>query len=144
MDLSELERLRAEVAAAETAFHESQGVHAGEAWTEKMLYLSGGVLAFGLVVLLLMSYLLVKSDRDPISILRTFCVPLIIVAALVLVITGYTQDQISPVIGLLGTLAGYLLGKSDGHPREASTSHNSTSEHSAVIDSKKDRSRSSF
>jgi hypothetical protein len=29
-----------------------------------------------------------------------------------LITAGYTSDQIAPMIGLLGTIAGYLLGKS--------------------------------
>ena len=29
-----------------------------------------------------------------------------------LIVAGYTEKQIAPVIGLLGTIAGYLLGKS--------------------------------
>ena len=96
-----------------------------------MLLLSGGIFLFGLTVLFLMSFLLLRSNRQPISILRTFCVPLIIVAALVLVVTGYSQDQMAPVIGLLGTIAGYLLGKSDAAGEGARTDSEGTAPGSA-------------
>ncbi len=36
---------------------------------------------------------------------------LVITAGLFLVVTGYSQAQIAPMIGLLGTIAGYLLGR---------------------------------
>ena len=35
---------------------------------------------------------------------------LIIVAAIFLVVVGYTSEQIAPVMGLLGAIAGYILG----------------------------------
>lgn len=37
---------------------------------------------------------------------------LIIFSTLFLISTGYSNDQIAPAIGLMGTIAGYLLGKS--------------------------------
>ena len=36
------------------------------------------------------------------------------VFAIFLVVAGYSDQQIAPVIGLLGTIAGYLLGKESG------------------------------
>ena len=39
-------------------------------------------------------------------------VTLIIVGSLFLVTAGYGNTQIAPIIGLLGTVAGYLLGRS--------------------------------
>ncbi|QTA83229.1 Uncharacterized protein dnl_56240 [Desulfonema limicola] len=38
---------------------------------------------------------------------------LVIVSGLFLITAGYSQEQISPMIGLLGTTAGYLLGKTE-------------------------------
>jgi len=35
---------------------------------------------------------------------------LIITSGLTLVTAGYSSEQMSPVMGLLGTIAGYLLG----------------------------------
>lgn len=84
----------------------------GAQWQKVSMPLTIGILVFGVIVLLLMTYL-IKAGRKPLAVLRSFCVPMIIVGALVLVVAGYTKDQIAPVIGLLGTLAGYLLGRSD-------------------------------
>jgi hypothetical protein len=36
---------------------------------------------------------------------------LIISSSIFLIVAGYTSQQIAPAMGLLGTLAGYLLGK---------------------------------
>ena len=62
-----------------------------------------------------MTFLLVRKKSAE-AILRTFGVTLIITAAVFLVVAGYTEAQIAPVIGLLGAIAGYLLGRG---PRDA-------------------------
>jgi hypothetical protein len=74
-----------------------------------VLILTGGVLLFGLLVLSLMTVLMLKN-QSPDQILRLFTVPLVVVAAVFLIVTGYTDAQIAPVIGLFGTLVGYILG----------------------------------
>jgi hypothetical protein len=35
----------------------------------------------------------------------------IIVSALILVIAGFSNDQIAPAFGLFGTIVGYMLGR---------------------------------
>jgi len=47
---------------------------------------------------------------------RMFGTTIIIVAALFLVASAYTQDQIAPVVGLLGTIGGFILGKTADAP----------------------------
>lgn len=75
------------------------------------MFLSTAILTFSLMVFGLMTYL-IKIGNDPELILKTFGSILIIVSAVFLIIAGYSEQQISPVIGLLGTVAGYILGKS--------------------------------
>ncbi len=82
--------------------------------------ISAVVLLFGLIVLLLATYL-IRIGKSSESVLRVFGTVLIIVIAVFLVVAGYTSDQIAPVMGLLGTVAGYLLGK-DSMPRVAAES----------------------
>jgi hypothetical protein len=82
--------------------------------------LSVYMLGFGLVVLVLMTYLIGVKDKGGETLLRSFGVTLIITAAVLLVVAGYSQDQIAPVIGLLGTIAGFLLGKIPEARRPAS------------------------
>ena len=72
--------------------------------------ISAAVLAFGLVVILLATYL-IQSGKNTEAILRIFGTILIVLVAVFLVVAGYTDTQIAPVMGLLGTIAGYLLGK---------------------------------
>jgi hypothetical protein len=79
-------------------------------WTPQLIkFLTLSVLIFGLVIIIIMA-ILVLNHSSAGEVLRLFTVPMVIVAAVFLVVTGYSQDQITPVIGLLGTLAGYILG----------------------------------
>ena len=72
--------------------------------------ISASILIFGLIVFCLATYL-VKIGKNIDTILRFFGTTLIIVMAVFLVVAGYSDKQIGPVMGLLGTIAGYLLGK---------------------------------
>jgi hypothetical protein len=42
---------------------------------------------------------------------NVFTVTIIITAGLFLMTAGYSSEQIAPMYGLLGTVVGYLLGK---------------------------------
>jgi hypothetical protein len=54
----------------------------------------------------------VDHQRDDDQLRRArFGTILIITTSVFLVVAGYSSNQIAPVTGLLGTLAGYLLGK---------------------------------
>ncbi|MDO9068610.1 MAG: hypothetical protein Q7W05_09150 [Deltaproteobacteria bacterium] len=72
--------------------------------------ISASVLVFGLCVILLATYL-VKIGKKAEDVLRIFGTILIVMMAVFLVVAGYTDTQVAPVMGLLGTIAGYLLGK---------------------------------
>ena len=79
-------------------------------WTPQLIkFLTVSVLIFGLLIIVIMA-ILVLNHSSAGEVLRLFTVPMVIVAAVFLVVTGYSKDQITPVIGLLGTLAGYILG----------------------------------
>jgi hypothetical protein len=55
---------------------------------------------------------IINSRQEPLSqSLKYLSVSLIIVGSLFLVTAGYGNSQIAPIIGLLGTVAGYLLGR---------------------------------
>lgn len=81
-----------------------------------MILLILGVLAF-----LLMAYL-INRGHDPLDILKTFGIPLIVLSAVSILVTGHSTSELSPVIGLLGTIAGYLLGKAGQEPLVKRTS----------------------
>jgi uncharacterized membrane protein YfcA len=75
------------------------------------------VLLFGIIVVFLEVYLaklkVIKSEH----ILKCIVITLVIVAALVLITAGYSNNQINGITGILGSIAGYLLGKTDSSPQ---------------------------
>lgn len=92
-------------------------------WTNVEIWLSVGILVFGTIVLVLQTWLIYKSKAhwSSKSILRLNGLTLIITGALVLVTASYSTNEIAPVIGLLGSVAGYLLGSGNSNPQNAPT-----------------------
>jgi hypothetical protein len=84
------------------------------------LKLSFGVLAFGLLLVILMGFIIYKKnskwDQEA---TRIFAVSVIVTAGLFLIAAGYSDQQIAPMFGLLGTIIGYLLGKSPPGEQDA-------------------------
>lgn len=70
-------------------------------------------LIFGAFVLSIASILMYKYSHEPEITFKYFIITLLIIGMLLLIIIGLNQDQISPAVGLFGTIAGYLLGKTD-------------------------------
>ncbi len=85
----------------------------GKQWwrADEAMTISATVLVFGVLVMVLMTVVLRKSNIQPDAVLRLFGTTIIIIGALFLIVAGYTETQMGPVMGLLGTIAGYLLGK---------------------------------
>lgn len=69
------------------------------------------VLAFGLLVILLEMYLIKNKNISSEDTIKFIIITLIITSTLFLITAGYSNDQIAPAVGLLGTIAGYLLGR---------------------------------
>jgi Flp pilus assembly protein TadB len=83
-------------------------------WSPELVCkLSLGIGMFAIILLACVTILLRREAEhvSPEQLLRTFGILVIIFAAIFLVIAGYSDTQITPVIGLLGTIAGYLLGR---------------------------------
>lgn len=72
--------------------------------------ISAAVLVFGSIIMLLATCLLYLGKNAD-DVLKLFGTIIIVISAVFLVVAGYTDTQIAPVIGLLGTIAGYLLGR---------------------------------
>jgi uncharacterized membrane protein YhaH (DUF805 family) len=70
-------------------------------------------LIFGLLVLIIAAFLLNKSTHDSSTSFKYFIIVLLILGMLLLITIGLDKDQISPAVGLFGTISGYLLGKTD-------------------------------
>ena len=84
-------------------------------WTSIEIVLSVGLLAFTLVVMGLETLIILKAAKTwaPQSIVRLLGFTLIVSMAVLLIVAGYGREQISPVMGLLGVIAGYLLGTNE-------------------------------
>lgn len=102
-------------------------------WTPELVCkLSLGIGFFAVFILVCVTILFRRHEEPapPEQILRTFGILVIIFASVFLVIAGYSDTQITPVIGLLGTIAGYLLGRRvDPTPPAADKPRGSTSSH---------------
>jgi hypothetical protein len=76
-------------------------------------YLSLGVLAFGLILVIFIVIVGFKKNTGwNQESTRVFAISVIVTAGLFLITAGYSDRQIAPMFGLLGTIVGYLLGKS--------------------------------
>jgi len=74
--------------------------------------LSLGVLVFGAVIISLEILVMLKRSMYwDIWSFKILGLTLVIVAGLFLIVAGYSQNQAAPMMGLLGTVAGYLLAK---------------------------------
>jgi len=89
--------------------------------TNNAMTMCAVLLAFGVVVMLLTTYLL-KIGKPASSVLRVFGTILVVVMATFLVVAGYDQEQIGAPLGLLGTIVGYLLGKDSSARGDLDTS----------------------
>ena len=77
------------------------------------LYLSLGILVFGLILIIFTGIVAYRKnsgwDQEA---TRIFAVSIIVTAGLFLMTAGYSDQQVAPMFGLLGTIVGYLLGRS--------------------------------
>lgn len=81
--------------------------------TDRELIQTVGFMLFGLIVLVIEYLLLRRVNADPDQILRVFSMTLILVGTLIAVSAGFRLEQTAAAIGLFGTVAGYVLGRSD-------------------------------
>lgn len=88
-------------------------------WDKEILLIFGlSVLVFGLLTLVIVAALL-RVATPPSIVLRNLTIPLIVTASVFLVTVGWSKEQISPVIGLFGTIAGYILGRTEPSERRS-------------------------
>lgn len=69
------------------------------------------ILGFGAILILFEAYLIKTKSISSEDTIKFITVTIIIISTLFLITAGYSNDQIAPAVGLLGTIAGYLLGK---------------------------------
>jgi len=80
--------------------------------SEQQVLLSIAVLLFGLFIALAAMFVMLRLQKGwgPLS-TQVVGLTIVITAGLFLITAGYSQDQIAPMVGLLGSIAGYLLGR---------------------------------
>jgi len=82
------------------------------AWSEGMvIYLSSSILALTALALLLGSLILWKRNASGQEVLRLFGIVIIVGFSAILLVTSFNNEQLTPITGLFGAIAGYLLGK---------------------------------
>ena len=69
------------------------------------------VLSFGFIIVLIEVFLIKIRRISSEDSIKFITITLIITSTLFLITAGYSNNQIAPAVGLLGTIAGYLLGK---------------------------------
>lgn len=87
----------------------------GHTWVE--IIFSCAVLAFGLALVLIQSILLLRNSLSSIWAFKLMGLTIVITAGLFAIPAGFSQNQMTPLMGLLGAVAGYILGKDNSHER---------------------------
>jgi hypothetical protein len=85
---------------------------AQQPWSpDLVIYLSTSILLMTALALILGSVLLWKRSYAGQDILRLYGVVIIVGLSALLLVAGFSNDQLTPIVGLFGAIAGYLLGK---------------------------------
>ena len=71
------------------------------------------IILFFAVLALILLYFMMRHEKGGQFELRIYVVTILIFGSLLVVSSGYATDQIAPVIGFFGTIAGYVLGRGD-------------------------------
>lgn len=99
---------------AQQALDKTQGASAAwvQPWSQDLVkFLSIGVLGFSCIALVMATVLFWRSRAPPHQVLRAFGVISILGFSALLLVVGYNNEQLTPIVGLFGAIAGYLLGK---------------------------------
>ncbi|MDX8464898.1 hypothetical protein RFM26_04285 [Mesorhizobium sp. VK23B] len=75
------------------------------------------ILLFGAVCLCIQLFLLARSSADAEAVMRNTTVTLVVTLGTCAVTLGFHQDTIAPIIGLFGTIIGFLLGQKTAETR---------------------------
>lgn len=83
------------------------GLHTNGELLLSAMILTFCVISFGFL------YLALRSDKVTPFFLRVYVITVVIFGTLLVVSSAYATSQIAPVVGLFGTIAGYVLGRGD-------------------------------
>ncbi len=102
-----------------TNSNDNVDVHSEQIEYAKMMSIY--ILAYGAVLSLFSGVIALKTKGWSQEATKVFTVTVIVTAGLFLMTAGYSSEQIAPMYGLLGTIVGYLLGKTDSLKQDAKT-----------------------
>jgi uncharacterized membrane protein YfcA len=86
--------------------------HMVQPWSGELVrFLTLSVLGFSCLSLLLATVLLWRERAPAQQVLKVFGIVSIVGVSAALLVAGYSNDQLTPIVGLFGAIAGYLLGK---------------------------------
>ena len=100
-----------EVKAAAISHAAQQSTPSGWWTTHSAMTMSASVLLFGAAVIAIATFTAKKQQSTLEEALRLYGTIMVITMAVFLVVAGYSDQQIAAPLGLLGTIAGYLLGR---------------------------------
>lgn len=80
--------------------------------------LSSQLLVFAFAIVVVEAFVIKLSAINSDGAIRLLTVTLILISILYLTTAGYGSQQITAATGLLGTIAGYLLGRSSGRDNQ--------------------------
>ena len=81
----------------------------GHTWTE--IAFACSVLVFGLLLVLIEAFLALKGKLSGNAAFKLIGLTIVICAGVFVIPAGFSSNQMTPLMGLLGAVAGYLLGK---------------------------------
>lgn len=84
--------------------------------------LSIGVLAFTLVLVAIVAWLRKIESISGDVLFKLFGLIIVVGSSIFLVSAGWSQQQITPVVGLLGTAIGFVFGKNTGAEQDQNSS----------------------
>lgn len=76
------------------------------------VYFTGGILIFAMAALCFL-YLIARLPTASPFLLRIYIVTIIVFGTLAVVSSAVASKDIAPVVGLFGTIAGYIMGRSE-------------------------------
>ena len=92
------------------------------------IYLSWALLGFGALIICFELYILNKRGNPWNEMnFKVVTTSLVIIMATFLVVAGFSNEQITPIVGLLAAIVGYILGKDAGISQGESVSSKGTS-----------------
>ncbi|MCG8569102.1 MAG: hypothetical protein MJB14_03075 [Spirochaetes bacterium] len=120
----EIDKLREERKSLTSSANEDKDFNLSKSWYENVMPpIILGLSIFGLLYFVLITVVIFKL-KITVDILKVYITPLIIISSLFLVVAGYTEKQIAPIIGLFGTVIGYILGKHSAGKSDSTNSPN--------------------